>query len=133
MTAEESEGIKIAFESFTEAEQLVFRKNFEMQQKYGDNPPKQVVEENKELIFKFNQIFAHRVSELFLDVMPLALVLDEVEQWYFRFHFSYFLDNFAKCIKKVNQWPEKEREEFMKEMKIGKYKEGCPNGKENNA
>lgn len=47
-----SDGIRIDFDSFTEPEKQLFRKIWEIQQKYGSSPPADVIEANKEFIFK---------------------------------------------------------------------------------
>ena len=74
-----SEGIRLDFNSFTEPEQLVLLKNFELDEKYHDRWTHEVIMENKELILKCNHIVISRVIELFQSAMPGALMLDELE------------------------------------------------------
>jgi hypothetical protein len=112
-----TEGIRIDFESFTEPEKLVLLKNFELQDKYGSKWPREVILANKELILKANEIAAKRVTELFQFVMPRALMLDEVEQFFFDLHLSLFLERLTECLKNVKKWPEKDKADFLKDIR----------------
>jgi hypothetical protein len=112
-----SEGIRIDFNSFTEPEQLVLLKNFELDDKYRSRWTREAILENKELILKGNHIVIERVIELFLFAMPRALMLDEVEQWFFRVHFYDFLERWIMCQKNVRKWSQKDREYFLRDMK----------------
>src|SRR3989304_3234250 len=85
-----SEGIRIDFMSFTEPEQLVLLKNVELDEKYRSGWTREAILENKEMIVKCNMIVIERVNELFLFAVPRALMLDEVEQWFFKFNFNLF-------------------------------------------
>ena len=113
----QSEGIRLDFSSFTEPEQLVILKNLELEQKYGGRWTHEVVMENKEVIFKLNQIAMSRVIELFTFAMPRAMMLDEVEQWFFKFNFNNFLERWIECQKNVRKWSKKDREDFLRDMK----------------
>jgi hypothetical protein len=112
-----SEGIRIDFSSFTEPEQLVLLKNFELDDKYHYRWTREAVLENKDLILKCNHIIISRVVELFLFVMPKALMLDEVEQWFFKFHFKNFIGQWIECQKDLRKWSMKNRGDFLRDMK----------------
>jgi len=112
-----SEGIRIDFSSFTEPEQLVLLKNFELDDKYHSRWTREVILENKDLIVKGNHIVISRVFELFLSVMPGALMLDEVEAWFFRFHFNGFLERWIECQRNMSKWSRKDRDDFLRDMK----------------
>lgn len=135
-----SEGIRIDFNPFTEPEQLVLLKNAELDKQYRNNWSDQVVLENKELIVKANQIIINRVVELFLFAMPRALMLDEVEQWFFQKHFDFFLEGWIICKDNLNCWSEKDRQNFLLELKTEpnqpnnkkKQNEGKSYGENNN-
>jgi len=113
-----SEGIRIDFSSFTEPEQLVLLKNFELDDKYRSRWTREDILENKEIILKGNHIVISRVIELFLFAMPRALMLNEVEQPLFNINFWIFLERFLECQKNVSKWTEKDREIFLRDMKI---------------
>ena len=68
-----SEGIRIDFDSFPEPEKQLFRKIWEIQEKYGSSPPADVIEANKEFIFKAWEVIGWRVLELFMFVMQELL------------------------------------------------------------
>ena len=112
-----SEGIRIDFYSFTQPEQLVLLKNFELDEKYRSRRTREAVLENKELILKGNHIVISRVIELFQFIMPRALMLDEVEQWFFKFNFTDFLRRWIECQKNVSKWSKKDREDFLRDLK----------------
>ena len=111
-----SEGIRIDFSSFTEPEQLVLLKNFELDDKYHSRWSREAILENKEVILKGNHIVIERVIELFLFAMPRALMLDEVEQWFFKLNFNIFLEHWIECQKNVSKWSKKDREDFLRDM-----------------
>jgi hypothetical protein len=131
-----SEGIRIDFSSFTEPEQLVILKNLELNEKYHGRWTHEAIMENKELILKLNHIVISRVMDLFSFTMPRALMLNEVEQWFFKPHCNFFWERWLECQKNVSKWSEKDREVFLQDMKITeamkKKREVKSNGKENN-
>jgi len=113
-----SEGIRIDFSSFTEPEQLVLLKNFELDEKYRSGWSREAILENKEMIVKCNMIVIERVNELFLFTVPRALMLDEVEQWFFKLNFNLFLERWIECKKNLDKWSKKDREDFLRETEV---------------
>src|SRR3972149_11131172 len=99
-----SDGIRIDLSSFTEPEQLVLLKNFELDDKYRSGWSREAILENKEMIVKCNMIIIERVNELFLFAMPRALMLDEIEQWFFKLNFNLFLERWIECKKNLSKW-----------------------------
>ena len=113
-----SEGIRIDFSSFTEPEQLVLLKNFELDEKYHFGWTREAILENKEMIVKCNMLVIERVNELFLFTMPRALMLDEVNQFFFNVNFWGFWERWIECQKNVRRWSKKEREDFLRDIKV---------------
>ena len=113
-----SEGIRINFYSFTEPEQLVILKNLELDEKYQGRWTHEVIMENKELILKLNHIVISRVMELFTFAMPRAMMLNDVEQWFFKFNFNEFFRRWLECQKNLSKWSKKDREDFLRDIKI---------------
>ena len=111
-----SEGIRIDFYSFTEPEQLVLLKNFELDDKHHHRLTREAILENKELIVKGNLIAIERVNELFLAVMPGALMLDEVDNFFFRASFWGFWEHWIECRKNLRKWSKKDREDFLRDI-----------------
>ena len=111
-----SEGIRIDFNSFTEPEQLVLLKNFELDDKYHSRWTREAILENKEIILKGNHIIISRIIELFLFVMPRALMLDEIEASLFKLNFNLFLQRWIECQSNVSKWSKKDREDFLRDM-----------------
>jgi len=112
-----SDVIRLDFDSFTEPEKRLFRKIWEIQQEYGSSPPADVIEANKEFIFKAREVISWRVLQLFMFVMSELLGGDEIEEWYFKVHFYNFFEDLKECLKNVRKWSEKDREEFLYDMK----------------
>jgi hypothetical protein len=112
-----SDVIRLDFDSFTEPEKQLFRKIWEIQGEYGSSPPADVIEANKEFIFKASEVIAWRVIELFIFVMKELLGGDEIEEWYFKLHFFNFFEDLKECLANVRRWSEKDREEFLRDMK----------------
>jgi len=113
-----SECVRIDFDSFPEPEKLLLKKVWALHDEYASGePPEQVVEENAELVFKACEVIVRRVVDLFVEVMPMALVCDEVEEWYFKQHFFNFLADWGECLQHVREWSDKEKEEFLNDMK----------------
>jgi hypothetical protein len=94
-----SEGLRIDFNSFTEPEQLVLLKNFELHDKYKSRWTREIVIENQDIILKGNQIVMTRVCELFQTAMLGALMVDDLEAWFFKYHFNDFLKRWIECQK----------------------------------
>lgn len=113
-----SEGIRIDFYSFTEPEQLIILKNLELDEKYRGRWTHEAIIENKEVILKLNHIAISRVIELFTFAMPRAMMLDEVEQWFFKFNFNEFFRRWFECQKNVSKWSKKDREDFLRDIKV---------------
>lgn len=112
-----SEGIRIDFYSFTEPEQLLLLKNFELDDKYRNRWTREAVLENKEIIVKGNMIVVQRVNELFLAAMPGALMLDEVDNFFFRANFWGFWEHWIEYKKNLGKWSKKDREDFLRDIK----------------
>lgn len=112
-----SDVVRIDFDSFSEPEKQLFRRIWEIEEKYGSSPPADVIEANKEFIFKAREVVSRRVLELFMFVMGEVLGGDEIEVWYFKLHFYNFFEDLKDCLKNVRKWSEKDREEFLRDMK----------------
>jgi hypothetical protein len=112
-----SDVVRLDFDSFTEPEKQLFRRIWEIQTKYGDSPPADIIEANKEFIFKAIGVISWRVLEMFMFVMRETLGEDEIEEWYFKLHFYNFFEDLKECLQRVRKWPEEERERFLKDMK----------------
>ena len=110
------EGIRVDFDSFPEPEKQLLRKVLEIREKYGPEPPADVIEANKEFIFKAHEVISWRVLELFMFVMK-ELLDDEIEEWYFKLHLGNLFADLKECLQRVRKWSDKDREEFLKDMK----------------
>jgi hypothetical protein len=75
-----SDVVRIDFGSFSEPEKQLFRKIWEIQAKYGDSPPADVIEANKRFIYKALEVVSWRVLELFMFVMRETIGKDEIEE-----------------------------------------------------
>jgi hypothetical protein len=133
-----SEGIRIDFSSFSEPEQLVLLKNFELHDKYKSRWTREIILENKDIILKGNHIVISRVIELFESAMPGALMLDELEAWFFKFDFHNFWAQWIECQKNLKKWSKKDREDFLRDINLKPKRdkkrkpESVNDGEENN-
>jgi hypothetical protein len=112
-----SDVVRLDFDSFSEPEKQLFDKIWQIQDEYGLNPSADVVEKNRELIFKAVEVVGWRVIQLFMFTMKQLLKQDEIEEWYFKLHFYNFLEDLKECLAHVRKWSEKDREEFLFDMK----------------
>ena len=111
-----SDGIRFDFSSFTEPEQLVILKNQELEEKYGGKWTCELIVENKDLILKLNHIIIARMIELFEFAMPKAMLLDELEEWFFKFNFHEFFRRWLECQKNLSKWSETDRQDFLRDI-----------------
>ena len=56
--------------------------------------------------------------ELFEFAMPKAMMLDELEEWFFKFNFHEFFRRWLECQKNLRKWSEKDREDFLRDIKV---------------
>jgi len=112
-----SEVIRLDLDSFSEPEKQLFERVWEIESEYGSSPPADVIEANKEFVFKASEVIGWRVIQLFMFVMKELLGNDEIEEWYFKLHFYNFLEDLKECLENVRKWSEKDREEFLLDMK----------------
>jgi hypothetical protein len=106
--------VRLDFESFSEAEQQLFNKVREIRERYGDSPPFDVMEANREFFSKSCEVISWRVTELFMFVMCMGFMGDEIEEWYFKLHFYNFFVDLNECLQRVRKWSEKDRQDFLK-------------------
>jgi len=113
----QSDVVRLDFDSFAEAEKQLFRKVWEIQAKYGDSPPSDVIEANMEFVFKAAEVVSWRVLQMFMFVMRMSFAGDEIEEWYFKLHLGNFFEDLNECLQRVRKWSGKDREEFLRDMK----------------
>jgi hypothetical protein len=112
--------IHIDFNSFSEAEKLVFRKVDEIDEKYRQTGSEAVLAENADLISKNLEIILRRVTELYCYVVPVVLGLGdsfEIVEYFFKLHFYNFEADLAECLVNVRKWSEKDSEDFLLDLK----------------
>lgn len=112
-----SDVVRLDFDSFSEPEKQLFNRIWEIEKEYGSSPPADVIEANAEFIFKASEVLGWRVLQLFIFVMKELLEHDEIEEWYFKLHFYNFFEDLKECLTRVRKWSEKDREEFLRDMK----------------
>ena len=111
-----SDGVRFDFSSFTEPEQLVILKNQELEEKYGGKWTCELIMENKDLILKLNHIIIARIIELFEFAMPKAMMIDELEEWFFKLNFHEFFRRWLECQKNLSKWSETDRRDFLRDI-----------------
>jgi len=111
-----SEGVRIDFDSFSDPEKLLFRRIWDIEEKYGFSPPPDVLVADMELLLKAGEIVCMRVTELFMVVLRGFLARGEVEEWFLKLHFYNFLEDLCECVSNVRKWSVQDREEFLRDM-----------------
>ena len=104
--------IHVDFDSFSEAEKLVFRKVDEIGEKYRQTGSEGVLRENADLISKNLEIIFRRVTELYCYVVPMVLGSggsQEIVEYFFKLHFYNFEADLNECLANVRKWSEKDR------------------------
>ena len=112
--------VHIDFNSFSEAEKLLFAKVDEIEEKYRENGSMKFLAENSDLIFKNLEVIFRRVRELYCYVVPEVLGCNgnkEIVEFFFRLHFYSFEADLAKCLANVRRWSEKDKEEFLLDLR----------------
>ncbi len=112
--------IKLDANSFSEAEQLLFRKVDEIAEKYRETGSIEGLVENSDLISKNLEVFLMRVRELYCYAVSTVLGCgssNEVVEYFFRLHFYNFEADLTDCLAEVNKWSESDREEFLLELR----------------
>jgi hypothetical protein len=113
----QSDVVRLDFDSFSEPEKQLFRKVWEIQKKHGFDLSADVSEAEREFVLKAGEVVSWRVLQLFMFVMKELLQGDEVEEWYFKLYFFNFFEDLTECLQRVRKWSEKDREEFLRDMK----------------
>ena len=130
---EESERIaRFDISCFTQEERLLFDKIRDLQEQYGNQVPSEVLEANKALIYKAEEILAvYAVDTFKFMLLGIWGGNDEIERWYINLHFQNFLLDLVECLRHVQQWPQKERDDylaFLKETGMIDKAFRCPRG-----
>jgi hypothetical protein len=112
--------LRLDFDSFSDSEKLLFHKVDEIDEKYRQTGSEEVLVENSDLIFKNLEIILKRVTELYCYVVPMVLGSDgshEIVEYFFKLHFYNFEADLSECLTHVRSWSEKDREEFLLDLK----------------
>jgi hypothetical protein len=115
------EMIKIDYNSFSEAERLLFAKVDEIEAEYRQTGSEEILAKNQNLIDKNIEIIHRRVEELYCYMAPLALGCDgthEIVEYFFNLHFYNFQADLLECLSHFRKtWDKKDREEFLLDLK----------------
>jgi hypothetical protein len=105
---------KFDFDSLTDAEKALFNRIEELQKEYGKPLPKQILEANKDLIFKAQEIILKYTSDTFRFTM-LCFLGDpdsKVDQLFFNVLFYKFRKKLMTCLKNIRELPQSIREDY---------------------
>jgi hypothetical protein len=112
--------VRLDFDSFSEAEKLVFSKVDEIGEEYRQTGSEDVLVENADLISKNVEIIFRRITELYCYFVPKVLGYggsQEIAEYFFKLHFYNFEADLAECWANVCKWSEKDREDFLLDLK----------------
>jgi hypothetical protein len=120
------EMIKLDYDSFSQAEKLLFAKVDKIEAEYRKTGSSELITENADLIYKNIEIIQRRVTELFCYITPLALDCDgtrEITKYFFDLHFYNFQVDLTECLRHIrSKWNQKDVDEFLLDLK----KNGSP-------
>ena len=109
---------RIDFSCLTESERQLFDRIQKIVDKYAPaSPPQDVIAKNADLWNKGLEIFARRVMELFVEVMPASLCCDELEKWYFKLYFYNFWLDWLESIQQLRKMSKEHRDALLLERR----------------
>jgi hypothetical protein len=111
--------------SFSDAEKALLEKVGGIEEKYRQSGSVELLLENSGLISKSLEVILRHIEELYCSTVPLVLggsERDEIVEYFFRLHYRNFEADLSECLAKVGKWSEKERGEFLLDLR----KNGAP-------
>ena len=112
--------IHIDFESFSDAERILFQKVEEIEEEWRKTGKIEILLKNAELLLKPSEVILRRITELYCYVVPTLLAggqNKEIIDYFFKLHFYNFDTDLAECLTHLRTWTDKEREEFLLDLK----------------
>jgi hypothetical protein len=112
--------VHLDFESFPEAEKLLFHKVGEIEAEFLRTGSTENLEKRMELILKEFEVVLRRVTELYCFAVPICLgsVVDrEIAEYFFKLHFYNFEADLSECLEHVRTWSDEDRAEFVADLK----------------
>jgi hypothetical protein len=112
--------IHIDFNSFSEAEKILFQKTSEIEEEWQKTGNQDILIKNAELLLKPSEVILRRITELYCYVTPALLSggqNKEIVDYFFKLHFYNFDADLAECLAHLRTWNDKEKEEFLSELK----------------
>ena len=112
--------IHIDFESFSDAERILFRKVDEIEEEFKKTGKEEILLKNAELLLKPSEVIFRRITELYCYVATTLLAggqNKEIVDYFFKLHFYNFETDLAECLNHLRAWTDKDRAEFLSELK----------------
>jgi hypothetical protein len=114
--------LHIDFDSFSEAEKVLFRKVDEISEEYERTGNDELLAENSDLIYKNLEIMHKRIKELYCWTIPTVIAgysaIDrESIDYFFQLHFMNFEADFLQCIKHLHTWTKHDIDEFLSDLR----------------
>ena len=114
--------LHIDFDSWSEAEKVLFQKVDEIDEEYQRTGNQEILAKNGDLIYKNIEIMYRRIRELYCWVIPTAIsgytAIDrEIIDCFFQLHFMNFEIDFLQCVKHLHTWTQRDFDEFLCDLK----------------
>jgi len=112
--------IHIDFESFSDAERILFQKAAEIEEEWRKTGKEEILLKNAELLMKPSEVIFRRITELYCYVATTLLAggqNKEIVDYYFRLHFYNFEADLSECLAHVRTRSEEDNEEFLSDLK----------------
>jgi hypothetical protein len=112
--------IRIDFESFSNAERILFQKVEEIEEEFKKTGNEEILLKNAELLLKPSEVILRRITDLYCYVATTLLAggqNKEIVDYFFKLHFYNFETDLYECLTHLRTWTDKDREEFLSELK----------------
>ena len=112
--------IHIDFESFSDAERILFQKAAEIEEEWQKTGKEEILLKNAELLLKPSEIIFRRITELYCYVATTLLAggqNKEIVDYFFKLHFYNFEADLSECLAHVRTRSEEDNEEFLSDLK----------------
>ena len=112
--------IRIDFESFSDAERLLFQKVDEINEEYRKTGDQEILLKNAELLLKPSEVIFRRITDLYCHAATTLIAggqNKELVDYFFKLHFYNFEADLAECLTRVRIWTDKDKEDFLSELK----------------
>jgi len=114
--------LRIDVNSWSEAENVLFRKGDEISEEYYRTGNIDVLVKNSDIIYKNIEVMWKRITDLYCYTAPASIcgitgLEHEIVEYLFKLHFLNFEIDVFEAVRNLQSWEEKDRQEFLSDLK----------------